>query len=69
MASQYPFLVTANQEGSLHRILGIVSVELRKYERGEYTKKNCKESELRKSLERIRYQDGREIILAAVFNV
>jgi len=39
MASQYPFLVTANQEGSLHRILGIVSVELRKYERGEYTKK------------------------------
>lgn len=32
-------------------------------------KKNCKESELRKSLERIRYQDGREIILAAVFNV
>lgn len=62
MASQYLFLVTANQEGSLHRIQGIVSVELRKYERGEYTKKNCKESELRKSLERIRYQDGREII-------
>lgn len=51
-----------------------LSVKLGKQDRREYTRKKKRktkhnESELRKSLERRRYQDGREVTSVAIFNI